>query len=89
MKGSKIRKTHESRLHAEWINTTILTSIDDRDEPLTIRFRLSTNNQYDFRNFIAYCVSQGVLRCGDTLVMDNARIHKARDTFQEIQQGLA
>ena len=88
MRGVKIRKTHESRLHSEWITSTIVTSIDPRDEPVTVIFRRQTNNQHDFKRFIAYCVHQRVLRSGDTLIMDNARIHKSKDSFPEIQQGL-
>ena len=87
--GNKIKRQKERRLHAEWITATILTSTDHRDDPITANFRCQTNNQYDFRKFIAMCLYKGVLRWGDTLIMDNARIHKAKNTFTGIQHGLA
>ena len=88
LKGVKIRKTHESRLHSEWITTTIVTSIDPRDEAVTVIFRKHTNNQYDFERFIAFCIHQKVLRRNDTLIMDNARVYRSKNTFPGIQHGL-
>ena len=88
-RGTKISKCHSSRLHAAWFTSTLLISIDPRDQPITIKFRNQTNNQFDFSNFIAYCIANNVLRWGDTLVMDNARVHHAKHTYPALERSLS
>ena len=56
---------------------TILTSIDSNDQPVTISIRSGTNNQYDFLRFVLYCSVKRILHRGDTLVLDNAAVHRA------------
>ena len=87
-KGEKVIKVNEGRLTAPTITTTLLTSTDPRDKPLTVNFRNQTNSQYDFRRFIVLCLKLNVLRRGDYLIMDNAKIHHAVDTFAGIRIGL-
>lgn len=77
------------RLRAQTVTTTLITSVDSRDPHMMVNFRKQTNNQFDFLMFIVKCVANGVLRWGDTLIMDNAKIHSARLTFPAIREGLA
>ena len=87
-RGETITISNRGFLRAETVTATLLTSIDIRDPHMKISFRKQTNNQFDFLKFIFQCLVSGMLRWGDTLIMDNAQIHKSRHSFPLISEAL-
>ena len=69
-------------LSSKSVTVTLLTSIDRRDDGVTIDVRVGTNDRYDFLKFILYCATKGVLCRGDVLVLDNASVHHAKDIHE-------
>lgn len=68
------------RVHLhETIKVSLLTNLTS-SPPVFISMRRGgrANDGYDFLTFIVDCVVNGHLVAGDTLIMDNARIHTAR-----------
>jgi hypothetical protein len=60
---------------------TLITSIQDDQEPTYVELRKSSNTQWDFLQFVETAIIAGFLRPGDILVHDNASIHGANETF--------
>lgn len=68
------------------ITATVMTSID-RDPTqhcLRIEYRRGSNDQFDFCKYVFDACFDGFLKPGDTLVLDNARVHKAVDSFPQL-----
>jgi transposase len=58
---------------------TILTSLTN-SHPVACSIREDTNNQHDFVDFVIQAVEAGYLTSGDYLILDNARIHGAKES---------
>ena len=78
-KRSKNQLSIDRSIGGKSVIVTILTSVDDRDDEVTLDIRVNTNNQYNFLDFILSCVNKQVLRSGDVIVLDNASIHRAKE----------
>lgn len=63
-------------LHKKVLTSSVLiTSIDPTQHPSFMDLRVESNDQFDFNTIFDCCNSTEFLP-GDTLVMDNAAIHK-------------
>lgn len=69
----------------EHFSLTLLTSLT-HDPPAYVDIREESNTQHDFLRFLEGAVQAGYLGEGDVLVMDNAAVHFARDTFEAIDE---
>jgi transposase len=69
-------------------SVSAITNPEEPNNPVFIEIRKDSNDQWDFVNFICSCVEKKVLTSGDTLVLDNARIHEAKDSFPVLKKGL-
>jgi len=61
---------------------TVLTSLSDPKKPLICTIRNDSNSQYDFNDFILYCIKYNHLQDGDYLILDNAAVHVGNDTTE-------
>lgn len=68
---------------------TILTSACALDTPVFFDYRIETNTQWDFCDFVLYCCQEGHLVPGDYLMVDNAAVHWAQDSSPILTQILA
>jgi len=66
-------------LHEPSGSLTILTSIIKK--PIVFSYRLDSNTQWDFYQFIHFCCTHGYLVKDDYLILDNARVHVASESF--------
>jgi len=57
-------------------------------DPLYVALRQESNNAMDFLKFIVDVVDEGFLEAGDTLILDNAPVHKAKDILPILQTVL-
>jgi transposase len=71
--------TQERTLNAPSASLTILTSLTN-ELPLFFDYRLESNTQWDFVEFVFQACSFGFLVEGDFLVIDNATIHDSYDS---------
>ena len=55
-------------------SVTILTALEP-SEPVVMLWRTESNTQWDFLNFVIYCLQIKALRRGDFLIVDNAAVH--------------
>ena len=69
-------------IQSQTICATILTSVNPINDVLTATLRKKTNSQFDFLEFILYCGETSALEKGDTLVMDNATVHRGSETWK-------
>jgi len=53
-----------------------------------IDIREESNSQWDFLNFIVECVEHNLLERGDYLILDNASIHKGRESSPALKSLL-
>jgi transposase len=61
---------------------TILTDISSNNLfPIFIDIREESNDQWDFLIFIIEAIKGGFLKAGDYLIMDNAKIHGANESW--------
>jgi len=67
-------------LHGKSFSMTILTALDPQ-LPVVFDFREESNSQWDFVNFVVFCLTSGYLTAGDYLVIDNAPVHGGEDSF--------
>ena len=54
---------------------SILTCLDDKDEPIFASLRSDVNTQFTFLEFVIAALQRGKLRGGDFLILDNATVH--------------
>lgn len=69
-------------------SVSALTNPEDPDNPVFIEVRKDSNDQWDFVGFVCSAIEKNALTPGDILVMDNARIHQAEDSFHILKRGL-
>ncbi|KAM9996551.1 hypothetical protein ACTFIZ_002349 [Dictyostelium cf. discoideum] len=56
-------------------STIVLTSIEPDQAPIHWDIIEDTNDADNFDKYIARCIAHGILRNGDFLILDNARVH--------------
>ena len=83
--GEAANITTTSGLSDPSMTASVILSIQEEGKPLFIDLRESSNTSQDFCTFITLAVAGGFLKPGDTLVYDNAAVHFAEDTFEELQ----
>jgi len=67
------------------LSMTLLLDLSNTENPFGVEMRLNSNTQWDFLQFIINMVAQQRLKRGDYLILDNATIHKAKDTKEAFQ----
>jgi transposase len=75
---------HSSANLDESYSLTLLTTPANDVLPVVSELRFESNSQFDFRNFISYCIEKNYLKAGDWLILDNCRIHFAVDSFDSL-----
>jgi transposase len=65
-----------------------MTSLGHPEQPILIDVREGTNDQWDFFAFVVEAVRVGHLKQGDYLVVDNASIHGAEDSWPILRDFL-
>jgi transposase len=70
------------------LSATTLLNPEDPSNPLFVNVREQTNNQFDFVEFVMECIESKSLTEGDTLVLDNATIHRSKDSFPVLKEAL-
>jgi len=79
--------TRDSTLHQTSASLSILTSLTN-ETPFFVDYRVESNTQSDFSNFIFLACQHGFLKNGDYLVVDNASIHTAAETVHVLSDIL-
>jgi transposase len=78
--GQRIHLITSNKLSLSY-SLTIMTQLS-QSNPVIFDVRNNSNNQWNFLNFIVYCLDQKHLVEGDILIMDNASIHGSDDSFE-------
>ena len=63
----------DSGLHESY-NATAMCSLNAAQAPILLDIRRDSNTQFDFASFILGSVSNGYLRAGEILLLDNASV---------------
>ncbi|KAH3765187.1 hypothetical protein Pelo_2956 [Pelomyxa schiedti] len=71
---------------SETLKVTGLTNIDSQRPPVYLLITEEINNQYSFLDALYYFYQVDALQNGDILILDNARIHSAKDSHAEREQ---
>lgn len=89
MLGIKGKRTYtrEKTLNEPSASLTLLTALD-QDVPFYIDYRISSNTQWDFAEFLLQACKAGYLSAGDFLVLDNAAVHVGVDSYDVIKSIL-
>jgi hypothetical protein len=75
--------TKEKTIHNASASLTILTTLDSiNDSPLVVDYRIASNTQWDFADFLLYCCEEGQLVDGDYIIVDNATIHSGLASYE-------
>lgn len=69
-------------------NLTATCLIGISDNPLLLDIRAGSNTAQDFCTYITVALEMGYFQRGDVLVYDNAAVHFAQDTWEELSQAL-
>jgi len=85
MKSSRVylKEKTLNELHA---SMSILTS--SCGTPVIFDYRIKSNTQWDFADFVLFLCEEGYLVAGDYLVMDNASIHTAYTSSKVLKDVL-
>ncbi len=86
-KSARQRQVQTAKLDLTYTVTALL-DCDNQDHPITLTLRHGSNTQWDFANFLFFCVQEGRLRKGDYLVLDNATVHHGSESFEMINDVL-
>lgn len=86
--GTRVIRILKGPIDVRFSATTLLNP-EDPENPLFVNIREQSNTQYDFLEFISACIENNYLKEGDTLVMDNARIHNAEVSFSVLRSALS
>ncbi len=76
--------TKERTIHEASASLTVLCTLTE-EVPVIYDYRLESNTQWDFADFVYYCCKEGYLIEGDVLIVDNASVHSGEDSFLFIQ----
>lgn len=79
--------TRERTLNAPSASLTLLTSLVD-DIPFFIDYRIQSNTQWNFADFLLLACKGGYLTEGDYLIMDNASVHCGMDSYEVVNSIL-
>jgi len=77
----------ERTLNEAHASLTILVS--STGKPITLDYRVNSNTQWNFVDFILHCCRTGALVRGDFLVIDNATVHNGWDSSDVMQDVLS
>lgn len=69
-------------------NFTATCLIGIGDNPILVDIRTGSNTAQDFCTYITVALAMNFFQRGDILVYDNAAVHFARDTWQELSIAL-
>jgi hypothetical protein len=69
----------EATLHKSSASITLLVSLTN-EIPFFLDYRIESNSQFDFANFVFDACKKGFLQSGDYLIADNASIHFAKES---------
>jgi len=81
-RGEKVFVFHGEPL-AETLSVTLSTHLN-KPKCLVGTMVSDTNSQYDFTSYLIYILSMDFVEHGDFIVLDNATIHSATDTFRMV-----
>jgi len=76
--------TKEKTIHDASASLTILTTLTN-EFPLIVDYRIESNSQWDFVDFVYYCCREGYLVNGDHLIVDNASIHSGAESYATLK----
>ena len=79
--------TREKTINEPSASLTLLTSLID-EVPFFIDYRIQSNTQWNFADFLLLACKAGYLQDGDFLVMDNAAVHCGMDSYSVIKSIL-
>jgi hypothetical protein len=71
----------------ESYSVTLMVSIDATN-PVVMDIRKNSNTQWNFVGFVFSCIQKGYLKRGDTLVCDNASVHRGQDSEEALNAML-
>ncbi|KAM9972873.1 hypothetical protein ACTFIR_012243 [Dictyostelium discoideum] len=68
-------------------STIVLTSIEPDQSPIYWDIIEGTNDAQNFDNYIARCIANNILRSGDFLILDNAKVHRPETLYALCSQN--
>jgi len=77
----KLHVIDKAGLNEPGVTVSIMTSFVDEELPIKITMKEGTNDRFDFVQTIFEFVDLGYLVEGDILLVDNAAIHHANETW--------
>ena len=77
----------ERTLNVPSASLTLLTSLVD-EIPFLIDYRIQSNTQWNFADFLLQACRTGYLKEGDYLVMDNAAVHCGMESYEVVKSIL-
>jgi len=87
-KGQKVQLIRGGKLSTAY-TLTILTDLSTTaPRPVSGKLHTGSNTQWDFLNFVMFCLAEGHLCNGDYFIIDNATVHKGEDCFPVLQDLL-
>lgn len=87
-KGEPVTTTTTAPLDSSY-TLTILTTLDPSlPSPVVFDLHSDSNDQFDFYNFVEYLVTNNYLSEGDYLILDNASVHVAHETWPAVKDLL-
>jgi len=72
-------------LSSPTLTITVMTTLSDPDSPIRYTLHTGSNTQWDFLSFLLDLLENRDLVAGDYLILDNARIHDAIETWDLIE----
>lgn len=73
----------DSTLNQARASITLMTSLTEDDGiPFIFNYRIESNDQWDFLEFLLTACENGSLCFGDFLILDNAAVHGGMDSFE-------
>lgn len=82
-KSKRLYLSHSPNLDLRY-TVTVLTKYNDLNRPVVMTMRSTSNSQWDFAKFVLFCLEERHLIFGDLLILDNATVHCASDSFEMI-----
>ncbi len=76
--------TKERTLHDPRASLSVMTSLDPK-VPVIVDYREKSNTQWDFTDFVYFCCIEGYLAADDFLIVDNAAVHCAVDSYEVLE----
>ena len=83
--GIPAHVTTEIGLSDPTLSATALIGLSNQDHPVFLDVREESNTAQDFCTFISLALAAGFFEAGDFLVYDNAKVHFASNTREELE----